>query len=276
MHEENILFVIDEGSGVSDDIWEAIRGSLTTQNAYCLVCGNPNYLEGFLFNAFGKNKDMWLTFTFSALDSDNVTKESIQEIIAEFGEESNQYRIRVLGEFPLEDAINLFIPMSLLKYSIVDQKEVWMEEREDGFEYDLGLDPAREGSDEAVYIISKHDVRYFPHKTIDICWGKGFAKTDGPFLMDYTVNLDNGWKFTTIYPDETGMGGFLYDFMKKQSRLPIDPVTFNKLLDSSSPIRDTNKEAMYKSFKSLFKFISTSFISSIKKHKSIINLLFFK
>ncbi len=250
-HEENILFVIDEASGVSDDIFEAIRGSLTTENAYCFIFGNPNYLEGFFYRSFHQNKEMWTSFHFSSLDSPLVKKEFIEEIINDYGIDSNQYRVRVLGEFPLEDSANIYIPMGLLKYSLVDAKEVWEDDPHADYEYDLGEDPAREGDDEAVFVISKHNTRYVEHKTIDICWGKAFSKSDGPFLMDYTSMLYNKWTFKTIYPDETGMGGFLYDFMKKQNRLPIYPVTFNKLLDPKSPIRDTNKEAMYKSFKNL-------------------------
>lgn len=249
-HEENILFVIDEASGVSDEIWEAIRGSLTTANAYCIICGNPNYLAGFFYNAFHKNADMWTTFHYNAEESENVTKESIQEIIREFGIDSNQYRVRVLGEFPLEDAVNIYIPMTLLKYALFDKEKIWEETPHADYEYDLGVDPAREGSDEAVFMISKHATRYVT-EPIDVVWGRAFQKSDGPMIMDYTVQLDNVWRFATIYPDETGMGGFLYDFMKRQARLPLVPITFNKLQDPSSPIRDSNKEAMYKSFKLL-------------------------
>jgi hypothetical protein len=56
--------------------------------------------------------------------------------------------------------------------------------------------------------------------------------------------------------------------MKKQSRLPIVPITFNKLLDSSSPIRDSNKEAMYKSLKNLLELQRKQ---AIEKEKGVID-----
>ncbi|CAK0754768.1 hypothetical protein CCP3SC1AL1_2110010 [Gammaproteobacteria bacterium] len=36
-HEENILFIVDEASGVDDEIWEAIEGSLTYKNSYAFT-----------------------------------------------------------------------------------------------------------------------------------------------------------------------------------------------------------------------------------------------
>jgi phage terminase large subunit len=251
-HEENILFVIDEASGVADEIWEAVRGSLTTQNAYCLICGNPNYLEGFFYKAFHQNADMWRTFHFSSLDSSNVTRDFIDEIVRDFGIDSNVYRVRVLGEFPLEEGVNLYLPMTLIKYAIKDKETIWEDTPHADFEYDMGLDPAREGSDEAVFVISKHNTRYVEHKTIEIVNGVGYQKSDGQFLIEQTNNRYQMWGFYHIYIDETGMGGFLYDVMRKQSQMPVVPVTFNKLFDPKSPIKDNNKEVMYKNLKSLF------------------------
>lgn len=251
-HEESIMFLVDEASGVSDSIWEAIRGSLTTSNSYAILCGNPNYIEGFFYNAFNKNSSLWTKFHFNSLESPIVTKESIQEIILESGEDSSEYRIRVLGEFPLEDASDLYLPHSLIKYAVVDYDKVWEEIPNPDFEYDLGLDPAREGSDEATFIISKHNVRHTLYKTIEIVHAKALAKSDGPQLMNEVIIFDNKWRFQKIYPDETGMGGYLYDFMKKLSNLPVVPITFNKRAFASGPLTDSNKEAMYKSLKLLF------------------------
>lgn len=252
-HQENILFIVDEASGVDDAIWEAVTGGLTTLNAYVILTGNPNYLSGFFYKSHHDNAHLWETLHFSALDSDNVTKESIELKTAEFGGiESSAYRVRVLGEFPLEDASNLYLPMSLIKYSIFPKEEIWQEEYNPDYEYDLGLDPAREGDDEAVFINSKFNVRNTPFKTIDICWAESFARSDGPFLMGECSNLNNKWQYKNIFPDETGMGGFLYDFMKKDAGMPITPITFGKKAFINGPIHDNNKEAMYKQLKILF------------------------
>ena len=40
-HEDNMLFIIDEASGVADSIMEAILGTLSGKNNKLLMCGNP-------------------------------------------------------------------------------------------------------------------------------------------------------------------------------------------------------------------------------------------
>ena len=40
-HETNMLFVVDEASGVADPIMEAILGTLSGKNNKLLLCGNP-------------------------------------------------------------------------------------------------------------------------------------------------------------------------------------------------------------------------------------------
>ena len=45
-HEGNILFVVDEASGVREGIFEAIEGSMTSDHARMLLLGNPTALSG--------------------------------------------------------------------------------------------------------------------------------------------------------------------------------------------------------------------------------------
>lgn len=40
-HEDNMLFIVDEASGVADPIMEAILGTLSGANNKLLMCGNP-------------------------------------------------------------------------------------------------------------------------------------------------------------------------------------------------------------------------------------------
>ena len=45
-HEDNMLFVVDEASGVADPIMEAIQGTLSGDNNRLLMCGNPTQNTG--------------------------------------------------------------------------------------------------------------------------------------------------------------------------------------------------------------------------------------
>ena len=60
-HEEHILFVVDEASGISDEIFEAVEGALTTKDAKLLVCGNPTRNSGFFKRAFFEDRELYHT-----------------------------------------------------------------------------------------------------------------------------------------------------------------------------------------------------------------------
>ncbi len=45
-HEDHMLIVVDEASGVADPIMEAILGTLTGDDNKLLLMGNPNRIEG--------------------------------------------------------------------------------------------------------------------------------------------------------------------------------------------------------------------------------------
>ena len=46
-HADNMLFIVDEASGVSDPIMEVIHGTLSGANNKLLMCGNPTRTSGF-------------------------------------------------------------------------------------------------------------------------------------------------------------------------------------------------------------------------------------
>jgi phage terminase large subunit len=249
-HEQNIMFIVDEASGVMDEIWEAVRGSLTTENAYCLLFGNPNYLEGFFYHAFHSKSDLWTTFQFSALESPQVTKASLDELERDCGgTDTNQWRIRALGEFPADDASDLYIPLSLLEPCLVDKQVVWENDPHADFEYDLGVDIARFGDDDTVMTVSKHNMRYTPNKVIDIVNIQTLRHQPLTAVAGYVISMHKHWNFKSIYVDETGLGSGVYDILHEQG-LPVIPVTFNKKVETGK-IADTNKEAMYKHLKLL-------------------------
>ena len=41
-HADNLLFIIDEASGVDDKIFEPVLGALSSEDARLLMCGNPH------------------------------------------------------------------------------------------------------------------------------------------------------------------------------------------------------------------------------------------
>jgi hypothetical protein len=99
-HAGEMLFVIDEASGIDDRIFEVARGALSTPNARVVMTSNPTRTTGFFYRAFHIHRDRWKTLTFSCEDSPMVSPEYVKEMEDEYGRESDIFRVRVLGEFP--------------------------------------------------------------------------------------------------------------------------------------------------------------------------------
>ena len=129
-HSGNILFVVDEASGVSEDIYEAIEGSMTTDQARLLLIGNPTRRSGTFYEAFHARRNLWHNIHISALDTPNLnleiesptgppghsgigpipglpTPEWVAEAAKNWGPKSPLYQIRVLGDFPSHGTDNL-------------------------------------------------------------------------------------------------------------------------------------------------------------------------
>lgn len=113
-HARNLLFVIDEAAAVPDEVFELMRGALTTKHARVVMTGNPTLTSGYFYDAFHRNADLWSRFVFSGVDSPLVSRDYIAQIIEEFGEDSDVYRVRVSGEFPRQSLLQ-FIPMDLVE-----------------------------------------------------------------------------------------------------------------------------------------------------------------
>lgn len=143
-HAEHILYIIDEASGVDDDRFEPVLGSLSTPGAKLLMCGNPTRLTGFFHDSHTKNRAQFSTFHIDGRGSHRVSKDFIETIIEMYGEDSDVFRVRVSGDFPkaLPDS---FIPMEWCER----QSEAERPETEPR-RIDIGVDVARFGDDSSV------------------------------------------------------------------------------------------------------------------------------
>jgi len=100
IHANNIMAIADEASAVVEPVFEAAQGTLSTAGAIMILIGNPTRLTGFFFQTHHKLKDHWYTKHLTSFDSSRVDQEFIDNIARTYGAESDQYRVKVLGEFP--------------------------------------------------------------------------------------------------------------------------------------------------------------------------------
>lgn len=149
VHGDYVMFAIDEASGVPEEIFNTAEGALTGENVIVLMISNPTRLNGYFYDSHHKDKHNWATFQFNSEDSPIVDNEFVNRIIEKHGQDSDEYRIRVQGLFPKEDAIDdkgyvpLVVEKDLKFCPIADFIGILL----------LGIDPAGEGNDSTIWVI---------------------------------------------------------------------------------------------------------------------------
>lgn len=141
VHSRWTLLLCDEASGIPDAVFDASGGSMSSENAQMILAGNPVRSQGLFWKTHTLLQDRWKTFHVSCLDSPRVTQDYIDEKRLEYGEDSNAFRVRVLGEFPLADD-DTVIPIELIDTAVGRDIDLDPEA-----EVIWGLDVARFGSD---------------------------------------------------------------------------------------------------------------------------------
>lgn len=177
-HEDNMLFIVDEASGVADPIMEAVLGTLTGENNKLLMCGNPTRTSGTFFDAFNADRALYKCHTVSSADSPRTNKENIESLIRKYGMESNVVLVRVFGEFPNQED-DVFIILSIIEqcgsniYELPEGK---------GMPYIMfGVDVARFGDDETViYRNVKGKLKLVVHRQ-----GQNLMATVGDIVAQY-------------------------------------------------------------------------------------------
>jgi hypothetical protein len=71
-------------------------GALSTPGAKVVMAGNPTRMSGFFYDTHHSLRDRWHTMHVNCLDVPRA-QGHIEDIKAEYGENSNAYRVRVLG-----------------------------------------------------------------------------------------------------------------------------------------------------------------------------------
>lgn len=144
-HADHVLYLIDEASGVRDEIFEPVLGSLSTDGSRLLLCGNPTKITGFFYDSFHKDRALYNTIHVDGRDSSRVDQVFIDKIVNMFGEDSDVFRVRVAGDFPraLPDS---FIPMEWAERA--SEAEAPVIKR--AARVDIGVDVARYGDDNSV------------------------------------------------------------------------------------------------------------------------------
>lgn len=222
-HSPHLLVVIDEASGVKPEIYEAIDGLAPER---ILMIGNPLQNTGRFADSFkqpGVNK-----IHISAFDTPNVqasqvvipgliTGTDVERIRSYYGEDSDVYRVRILGEFPQQDTDSL-ISVDDVAQAIDREANVL-----DHWEKKMGVDVARFGDDRTCIVIRQMEKVIFKQvfsslDTMEIT-GKALAIAKEHRVLPHNISIDEG-----------AMGPGVIDRLKEQGWL-VNAVNFGGKAD---------------------------------------------
>lgn len=101
-HHENLLFIVDEASGVHESLFPAVEGSLSTEDAIMIMIGNPTRTSGEFWASHKKagTKELYYQKQVSYKDSPRVSEKWAQNMIQKYGLRSSVVQVRVFGLFP--------------------------------------------------------------------------------------------------------------------------------------------------------------------------------
>ena len=198
-HKGVVLVLVDEAPGVDDKIFEAARGALADENSFVLLAGNPTRLEGLFFDTHHSLKPLWETLHVNGEEVPLQSQQFRDDIAHQYGRDSNVYRVRVLGEFPIEEADSV-IPMHLCEAAAAREVKpfghrVW------------GVDVARFGSDRTVLVKRCVNATLEAHQAWN---GMDTMQTSGKVFAEWNKTLPED-RPNTIFVDVIGIGAGVAD-----------------------------------------------------------------
>ena len=94
------FYIFDEASAVPDKIWEVAEGGLTDGEPMFFVFGNPTRNTGKFRDCFRRQKKRWHTRQIDSRKAKMTNKRLIAQWAEDWGDDSDFFRVRVLGVFP--------------------------------------------------------------------------------------------------------------------------------------------------------------------------------
>lgn len=114
IHATFVLCAVDEASGVPDSVYEAAQGTMSTPGSIFIMISNPTRLSGYYYKSHNQNKRDWRRFHVTSFDTSRVDQTFVDQIARDYGETSDQYKVKVLGEFPSREEEALIDRMSVV------------------------------------------------------------------------------------------------------------------------------------------------------------------
>lgn len=221
-----IIMIFDEASGIADSVWTAAEGALTDENTEIIwICfGNPTENTGRFRECFGSRKAHWITKNIDGRTVEGTNRETYEEHIRYYGEDSDYVRVRVKGEFPRVGSMQ-FISGEVVEAARKREPEAKL--------YDpviMGVDVARFGDDETVIVLRRgRDAKSVPWTCL--------RGADTMEVAARIVELSQLHRPDAIFVDGGGVGGGVVDRLR-MLRQPVIEVQFGGAADRSQMVSE--------------------------------------
>ncbi len=211
LHADNMLIIVDEASGVSDEILETLLGTITGVDNRILFISNPTRNSGIFYESHHKDRDQFCCIHIDAEQCERTDKENIEMLKRKYGADSNVVKVRVKGDFPDQED-DVFFPLYLVMRGInTDYDDGQSVET-----IDIACDVAREGGDETV-VGTKINNKVLPFLVRN---GQDTMATVGD-IMHAANKLHDRFPniIIVVKIDDTGVGGGVTDRLNEIKKL---------------------------------------------------------
>lgn len=224
-HAEHLLIVVDEASGVDQQIYEALEGSLTSPGARLLLIGNPTTTSGEFFGSFHSSRRFYNTIHVPAACTPNFTREQVAPDVArrlvskqwarerakKWGKGSPLYQVRVEAEFPSQS--------DDVVVSLGDLEAAQRRTLEPGSPVVLSVDVARFGSDETVFAVRRDRVV----RIVKSYGGRDTMQTTGEIVRLARELREAHGVSPQLVIDDAGLGGGVTDRLRELGEFKVHP-----------------------------------------------------
>ncbi|WP_086922252.1 hypothetical protein [Variovorax sp. JS1663] len=208
-HSEHILFLIDEASGVADNVFEVAEGALSTDGAFVVMAANPTRQSGYFFDSHHKMRGSWAALHWDGEASPMVSRAYIENMARKYGRQSSVFKVRVKGEFVSAPdgviSLELCEAAKIREVAVVASAPViW------------GVDVARFGDDSSALAKRKGNHQLAP---VEEWWGKDTMQTAGLIKAEWDKTPEHE-RPRSINVDVIGIGAGVVDRLKELG-LPV-------------------------------------------------------
>lgn len=214
IHARYVLVIFDEACGMSATLWDAASSLMTGPDCRILAIGNPDNASS-AFADVCQPASGWNVIPIDAYETPLFTGEWVPEKLrhvlvspewveqakADWGEDSPIFKAKVRGMFP-DDSED-----GLIKGSWVKRALAAGEAADATGPVQLGVDVAREGGDATVIVVRRGVTANVAYCHIG---------NDIPTVVENVVRIARETGATKIRVDDTGVGGGVTDYLKRE------------------------------------------------------------